>query len=137
MNTISEALRLINLQNEVQSRSLLAFAIDPRRECKRLGEVASDFAVRLGQPRAVKPSLDPKQVWRDWSLSRFSPSYLDARRIRALCSDAETAIQPETIHALCRDSEPLSRAGCLFGLVSAYFARWGTIGQQDQMESLI
>jgi len=137
VNTISEALRLINLQNEVQSRSPLAFPIDPARECKRLGEVASDFAVRLGQPRALKPALDPKQVWREWSSSRFSASYLDARRIKALCADAETATQPETIDALCRDSEPLSRAGCLFGLVSAYFARWGAIGQQDQMESLI
>ena len=137
MNTISEALRLINLQNEVQSRSLLAFAVDSTKECKRLGAVASDFASRLSQPRVVKSSLDPKQVWREWSSRKFDSSFLDARRLKMLCSDAETATQPETATALRRDGEALKRAGCLFGLISSYFVRWGTIQQQEQLEALI
>ena len=137
MSGISEALRRLTIQNETTLRSPLAYPIDPKRECKRLGEIARDFAIRAGDVRPQKGLPDPKRVWTTWAAAGFDLSTLDPRQIKALCLSPETAVAPELVKALHRDGELLRNTACLMGLVSSYFARWGVIRQQEQMEDLI
>jgi hypothetical protein len=44
---------------------------------------------------------------------------------------------PELHDAFSRFPDPLTRTGCLMGLIFSYFSKWGDIRQQDAMESLI
>jgi len=137
MSGIAEALRRIELQQQTISRSLLAAPIDASRECKRLTDVAADFARRASEPRKLKPPLDPQKVWRDWAAMRFDPHGLDARQLKSLCVSPDTATRQEFIGAMRQNAAPLNRTSCLMGLILSYFARWGAIKQQGEMESLI
>jgi hypothetical protein len=134
---IQEALRRIELQQQVTGRSYLAIPLDMDRECKRLAEVSADFASRASEPRKLKPLLDPAVVWRQWATSQFDPDALDARQIRTLCVLPETATRPEFVKGLQKNSSALARTSCLMGLVFSYFAKWGEIRQQNELEALI
>jgi len=134
---IQEMLRRIELQQNAIARSMLAVPLDMNRECKRLVDVAADFARRASEPRKFKPLLDPEAVWQHWSGTQFDPEALDARQIKTLCVSPDMATRPEFVKSLSGNPEPLSRTTCLMGVIFSYFARWGDIRQQDQMESLI
>ena len=134
---IQEMLRRIELQQNSIARSMLAVPLDMNRECKRLAEVSADFARRLSEPRKLKPLLDPEAVWQHWSATQFDPDALDARQIKTLCVTPAMATRPELVKALDGKPELLSRTSCLMGVIFSYFAKWGDIHQQDQMESLI
>jgi hypothetical protein len=134
---IQEALRRIELQQQAIARSYLAVPLDMHRECKTLTEVSADFARRASEPRKVKPLLDPAAVWRQWAASQFDPDALDARQIRTLCVSPETTTRPELVKGLQKNSSALARTSCLMGLVFSYFAKWGEIRQQNEIEALI
>jgi hypothetical protein len=134
---IQEALRRIELQQQAIARSYLAVPLDMDRECKRLTEVSADFARRASEPRKLKPLLDPAAVWRQWATNQFDPDALDARQIRTLCVSPETATRPEFVRGLQKNSSALARTSCLMGLVFSYFAKWGEIRQQNELEALI
>lgn len=137
MKTIQDALRRIQLQQQGVLRSLLAYPVDVSRECKRLSDVAADFAQRATDARPLAPPLDPKQVWRQWTALKYDIAALDPRQVRTLCVEPSTATTPELVNALHRQAAPLQRTSCLMGLIFSYFTKWGDIRHQDQMESLI
>jgi EH_Signature domain len=137
MIEIVEALRRIELQQQTIGRSYLAVPLDASRECKALAEVSADFARRASEPRKLKPLLDPETVWRQWAASQFDPDGLDARHMKTLCVSPETATRPELVRALQKDASALARTSCLMGLVHSYFAKWGQIRRQNELEALI
>jgi hypothetical protein len=137
MTSIQEALKRIEFQQQAVVRSTLAVPLDMNRECGRLLEVSADFAHRASEPRKLKPLLDPEAVWRHWAASQFHPNALDARQIRTLCVSPEMATRPEFVNFLRKDSSALARTSCLMGLIFSYFAKWGQIQQQNDLEVLI
>ena len=134
---IAEAMELLKLDLHEFQISSLAQRLDPEPYLHELTRTIRRLEQRLDSGVPPKPPMNAEQVWAKWRLLGYDLLKLEKREVRSLCVSPETALRPRLVTAIANHPEHLSRASTIFGMVSAYWHKWRSMEEPQQIESLI
>jgi len=137
MSACLDALNALSLLAEGMLRGPMGREIDGLKECRRLSEVRSELLGKGFIPKTLRKPLDAKRVWESFRTEGYNLGRLNSREVGTICRSPDTALLPELVRALQQRPGELERTSCLLGLVLSYFAKWGQMTHQSEVEKLI
>jgi hypothetical protein len=134
---IADAIERMRLDlRELQSSSI-AQRLDPEPYLKELTRTIRRLEQRLDSGVPPKPPMNAEEVWARWRLLGYDLLKLGKREVRSMCVSPETALRPRLVTAIANHPEYLARPSTIFGMANAYWHKWRSMEEPQQIESLI
>jgi EH_Signature domain len=134
---IAKAMERLKLDLHEFQASNLAQKLDPELYLNELTRTIRRLEQRLDSGVPPKPPMNAEEVWARWRLLGYDLLKLEKREVRSLCISPETALRPKLVTAIANHLEYLSRASTIFGMVNAYWHKWRSMEEPEQIELLI
>lgn len=136
MTSVGDALERLRALERTPMGGELSLSLSAEDTLRGLKACAEKLEESVGRHAQVSETT-LSEARRVWESSGRRIETLSARQVRALCWDAASAMEPAFVRALAFHPGILTNRRWLEGLVEAYLARWRSMSDPADVESML
>jgi hypothetical protein len=137
LNLLTGALEQLVAEGVLIGQRASAPPVSGQQACQQLTRALDALREKSRAPMATRPRLDADAVWAKFAAAKCRLDELNALEFRTLCCTDATALRPEFVGALEKNSERLESGRCIYGLAAAYFAEWRSMKDAAAIERVL